>query len=178
MCMCYLLCMQSEYLTQKKKKKKLLQLWELKNDKKTEASDQLDERVDRYHELLGHRRNFLLHAVFAILSFLTFGLIPPVTYGFSFRKSDDRNLKLVTVAAASLLAIILLASGKAYVKRAPKSYVKTVLYYVIMGLMVSGISYEVGNLIIMFLEKLGIFQSSLVVTLPGTGLMKPAWASS
>lgn len=152
-------------------------IWELKYDKKTEASDQLDEEVDRYHELLGHRRNFLLHAVFAILSFLLFGLIPPVTYGFSFRKSDDRNLKLLIVAAASLLAILTLASGKAYIKRPPRSYIKTVLYYVIMGLMVSGISYGVGNLINMFLEKLNIFQSSLVVTLPETGLMKPAWAS-
>lgn len=152
-------------------------LWELKNDKKTEASDQLDERVDRYHELLGHRRNFLRHAFFAILSFLTFGLIPPVSYGFSFRKSDDRDLKLVIVAEASLLAIIILAAGKAYVKRTPKSYLKTVLYYVVMGLMVSGISYEVGNLINMFLEKLGVFQSSLIVTLPETRLMKPAWAS-
>ncbi|KAL8095592.1 hypothetical protein AgCh_036854 [Apium graveolens] len=152
-------------------------IWELKYDKKTEASDQLDEEVDRYHEQLGHRRNFLLHAVVAIISFLVFGLVPPVTYGFSFRKSDDRNLKLVNVAAASLLSIIILASGKAYVKRPPRSYIKTVLYYVIMGLMVSGISYGVGNLINMFLENLHIFQSGSVVTLPENVLMKPAWAS-
>ncbi|XP_017254288.1 membrane protein of ER body-like protein isoform X2 [Daucus carota subsp. sativus] len=151
-------------------------LWELENDKKTEASDHLDKRVDRYHELLGHRRNFLLHAVFAVLSFLTFGLIPPITYGFSFRSSDDRNLKLVMVAASSLSAIIILACGKAYVKRTPKSYMKTVLYCVMMGLMVSGISYEAGNLINMFLKKLDVFHSSFVVT-QETRVMKPGWAS-
>lgn len=106
-----------------------------------------------------------------------FGLVAPVTYGFSFRKSDGRNLKLVIVAAASLLSIIILASGKAYVKRPPRSYIKTVLYYVIMAVMVSGISYGVGDLINMFLKKLNVFQSSLVVTLPENGLTKPAWAS-
>ena len=80
------------------------------------------------------------------------------------------------VAASSLSAIIILASGKAYVKRTPKSYIKTVLYYVMMGLMVSGISYEAGNLINMFLEKLDVFHSSFVVT-QETGVMKPGWAS-
>lgn len=154
-----------------------LQLWELKTDHSRWASSQLSEQVDRYQELLGRRTDFLLHATVTILSFLVFGLLPPVVYGFSFRKSDDRDLKFVAVAAASLLGIIILAIGKAYVKNPPKSYIKTIVYYAVMGLLGSGVSYAVGNMIVKFLEKIGFSQSSLVFALPETGSMKPAWAS-
>ncbi|WOG90937.1 hypothetical protein DCAR_0310184 [Daucus carota subsp. sativus] len=151
-------------------------LSELKYNQKTEASDQSAEPIDQYHELLGQRRNFLLHAVFAILSYLIFGSLPPVVYGFSFQKSDDRDLKLVAVAVVAVLGIIILAAGKAYVQRAPRSYVKTVLYYVVTALMASGVSYAAGNLINMFLKKFGAFQPNLVVTLPET-TEPAAWAS-
>ncbi|KAK1392126.1 hypothetical protein POM88_011182 [Heracleum sosnowskyi] len=143
-------------------------LWDLKNDQKAEASDQSAEQIDQYHEVLGRRRNFLLHAVLAILSYLTFGLIPPAVYGFSFQRSDDRDLKLLAVAAVALLGIIILAAGKAYVQRAPRSYVKTIAYYVVTALMASGVSYAAGDLINMFLEKFGVFQSSLIVTVAET----------
>lgn len=150
---------------------------DLKNDQKAEAFDQSAEQIDKYHELLGQKRNFLLHAVLAILSYLIFGLLPPVVYGFSFQKSDDLDLKLLAVAAVSLLGIIILAAGKAYVQRAPRSYVKTVVYYVVTAMMASGVSYAAGDLINMFLEKYGIFQSSSVVTLPETLVTEPGWAS-
>ena len=153
-----------------------LQLSELKYNQKTEASDQSAEPIDQYHELLGQRRNFLLHAVFAILSYFTFGLLPPVVYGFSFQKSDDRDLKLVAVAVVAVLGIIILAAGKAYIQRAPRPYVKTVVYYVVTALMASGVSYAAGNLINMFLKKFGAFQPNLVVTLPET-TEPAAWAS-
>ncbi|KAA8533500.1 hypothetical protein F0562_031066 [Nyssa sinensis] len=130
-------------------------LWELKNDHSVGSSNQITERVNRYQEQLGRRENFLLHATVSVLAFLTFGLVPPVTYSFSFRESDNRDFKLVAVASASLLSIIILAIGKVYVQRPPKSYIKTVVYYVIMGFMASGVSYVVGNLIMKLLEKLG-----------------------
>ena len=71
----------------------------------------------------------------------------------------------------------MLAAGKAYVQRAPRSYVKTAAYYAVTALMASGTCYTAGNLINMFLEKFGVFQSSLVVTLPETLVTEPAWAS-
>uniref|UniRef100_A0A3Q7I2J3 Membrane protein of ER body-like protein n=1 Tax=Solanum lycopersicum TaxID=4081 RepID=A0A3Q7I2J3_SOLLC len=77
-------------------------------------------QVDRYGELLGQRKHFLLHATFAILSYFVFGLIPPVIYGFTFRKSDDRDYKLIAVAVASLLCAIILAAAKAYTQAANK----------------------------------------------------------
>lgn len=113
----------------------------------------------------------------AVSSFLIFGILPPVIYGFSFRKSNDRDLKLVAVAAGSLVCIILLAVGKAYVRRPPKSYFKTVMYFVIMGIMASGASYIAGGLIMKLLEKLGLFEPSQGVPVLKPGSANPAWAS-
>ncbi|XP_049393537.1 uncharacterized protein LOC125857924 isoform X2 [Solanum stenotomum] len=155
-------------------------LWELKRDRFEQASNQIMEKhVDRYREQLGRRENFTLHAVLVILSYIIFGLLPPVTYGFSFRKSDDKDLKIVAVAAASLVCVLMLATGKAYVQRAPKPYFKTISTYIILGFTVSGVSYAAGILFNRLLEKLGFFQPSSTVNLflpemPETGA---AWAS-
>lgn len=134
--------------------------------------------MDRYQQLLGKKENFFLHASVAILSFLVFGLVPPVVYGFSFHQSNNRDLKLAAIAGASLLCITLLAIAKAYVQETPK-YIKTVLYYVTIGVAVSGVSYLAGNLIDQLLKKLGLFESSQAVTLaiPLTGAEKPSWTS-
>ncbi|CAK9171524.1 unnamed protein product, partial [Ilex paraguariensis] len=70
-------------------------LWELKKYQSGGASNQETKRVDRHQELLGRRQNFLFYAAVAVLSFPVVGLLPPVIYGFSFRRSDDRDLKLV-----------------------------------------------------------------------------------
>ncbi|KAF3678316.1 putative transmembrane protein -like protein [Capsicum annuum] len=155
-------------------------LWELKRDRFEQASNQIMEKhVDRYREQLGRRENFTLHAVLVVLSYIIFGLVPPVTYGFSFRKSDDKELKIVAVAAASLVCILMLATGKAYVQRAPKPYFKTISTYIILGFTVSGVSYAAGILFKRLLEKLGLFQPSsppnlFLPEMPGTGA---AWAS-
>ncbi|XP_055825123.1 uncharacterized protein LOC129893766 isoform X2 [Solanum dulcamara] len=155
-------------------------LWELKRDRFEQASNQIMEKhVDRYREQLGRRENFTLHAVLVVLSYIIFGLLPPVTYGFSFRKSDDKDLKIVAVAAASLVCILMLATGKAYVQRAPKPYFKTISTYIILGFTVSGVSYAAGILFNRLLEKLGFFEPSSTVNLflpemPETGA---AWAS-
>ncbi|XP_028062444.1 membrane protein of ER body 2-like isoform X1 [Camellia sinensis] len=142
---------------------------------------ELKNEGSRYKELLGQTDNFLLHATVAVLAFLIFGLIPPVTYGFSFRQTDDKDLKLVVVAAASLLCIAILAIGKAYIQKKPNfyAYIKTVLYYIGMAVMASGISYAAGELIKRLVEKLGWFDSSVAVTLslPQVQSVNPAWGS-
>ncbi|CAL5344245.1 unnamed protein product [Camellia sinensis] len=142
-------------------------LWELKNDRyEGVSSHQVTERLDKYQELLGRRENFLLHATVVILSFLIFGLLPPVIYGFSFRESNNRDFKLIAVAVASLLCVTILATGKAYVQRPLKAYIKTVMYYVIVGFMASCVSYAVGDLIKELLEKHGFDSGDLALTLP------------
>ncbi|KAJ8554205.1 hypothetical protein K7X08_024883 [Anisodus acutangulus] len=154
-------------------------LWELKRDRYEQPSNQIMEKhVDRYRQQLGRRENFTVHAVLVVLSYIIFGLVPPVIYGFSFRKSDDKELKIVAVVAASLVCILMLSTGKAYVQRAPKPYFKTISAYVILAFTVSGVSYAAGILFKRLMEKLALFEPSSTVNLlremPGSG---SAWAS-
>lgn len=118
---------------------------------------------DSYEQKLGKRENFWIHGIVVILSFLVFGLVPPVVYGFSFLESDNKDLKLAAVGGASLICITLLAIAKAYVQETPK-YIKTVMYYLTIGIGVSGASYLAGNLVNQLLEKLGLFKSSQPAT--------------
>nr|GMC68354.1 membrane protein of ER body-like protein isoform X2 [Ipomoea batatas] len=155
-------------------------LWELKKDCPEQASNQIMEQGDRYGKLLGLRENFVIHAIVIMLSYAVFALVPPTVYGFSFRKSDDMELKLIAAAAASLLCIIVLATGKVYAQRPPKSYLKTITFYVVLGFLVSGVSFAAGQLINRLLLKLGLFQSSSEVNLfqPGvTQAHAAAWVS-
>ena len=153
----------------------------MKNDPSRVASNGTEEEVDRYQEVLGQKRNFIPHASVAILSFLVFGLVPPVVYGFSFYESDNRDLKLAAVAAASLLCITLLAIVKAYIQKPTDwyNYITNILYYLAIGLGVSGISFLAGYLVRKLIEKLGWFESSVAATLslPEMNLVKPAWGS-
>ncbi|RVW86539.1 Membrane protein of ER body 1 [Vitis vinifera] len=105
--------------------------------------------------------------------------VAPVTYSFSFLKSGNKDLKLVAVAAASLVCISVLAIGKAYTQKASGffGYMKTVSSFVIPGFMASGVSYVVGDLIKKLLEKLGLFESSsaFALSLPGTATPESGW---
>ncbi|KAI5315475.1 hypothetical protein L3X38_044651 [Prunus dulcis] len=123
-------------------------LWELKNDESRVPSSQTDE------------------------------LCLPVVYSFSFRQSNNRDLKMAAVAVASLLCIIILAIGKAYTQKPPK-YIKTLLYYVAIGIGVGGVSYLAGDLIDKLIEKLGWFSSNVSGTLPlpQMAIVKPALES-
>ncbi|KAG8381640.1 hypothetical protein BUALT_Bualt06G0142600 [Buddleja alternifolia] len=158
-------------------------LWELKRDCIEEVANQVSNQVpkqrDRYKQLLGRRENFILHAVVAIISYIIFGLVPPLVYGFSFRKTNDKELKLLVVAASSLLCIVPLAIGRAYVSRPPKPYLQSVTTFVILGFMVSGVSYAAGILVERLLEKLGLFESSSIsnLLLPEMAKGGSAWAS-
>ncbi|PHT67770.1 hypothetical protein T459_27257 [Capsicum annuum] len=142
----------------------------------------LRDQVDQYGELLGQRKHFLLHATFALLSYFVFGLVPPVIYGFTFRKSNDKDYKLIAVAAASLLCVILLATAKAYTRGANKfgKYFKTILSYVIAACMASGVGYAAGHLIKRLMDDFGWFDSKPAPSFfsPEMISQNPAWASN
>ncbi|KAK1296063.1 hypothetical protein QJS10_CPB15g00810 [Acorus calamus] len=146
-------------------------LKELKNDQHGVINPE-DERSGRYWVKLGQRRHFHLHMIVAITSYILFGLLPPIIYGFSFRKSDNKEHKLIAVAAASLLCIALLAMGKAHTKDPPKNYVKTIFYYVCLGVAASGLSYVVGLLIKRLLEHLGLYQHDMTAPMSPSGLFE------
>ncbi|KAF5187232.1 Membrane protein of er body-like protein, partial [Thalictrum thalictroides] len=156
-------------------------LMDLKNEQYGGATNP-NGMVDRYHELLGRRTSFGLHSTVAVLSYLIFGLMAPITYGFSFRNSDNKEYKLIAVAAASLMCITLLAFAKAYVRKTPKAYIKTILYFVSIGVMSSGLSYVIGKLIKELLDKLGWFEPIVIDPAPPSSFyeqmaVKSSWGS-
>ncbi|KAG8387274.1 hypothetical protein BUALT_Bualt02G0004400 [Buddleja alternifolia] len=130
-------------------------LMDLKNDGSIENSN-------KYQELLGRRGHFLLHSTFAILSFIIFGLVPPVVYAFTFRESDNKDYKILAAAIASFTCILILAIAKAYVKMEQKfaEYFKTIMYYMAMAVSVSGVGYAAGDLFKMVMERIGWFEPS------------------
>ncbi|EPS74372.1 hypothetical protein M569_00382, partial [Genlisea aurea] len=138
-------------------------LWELKNDLPEEElviqiSDQTAANgKDRYKELLGQRKNFAIHFTVSLLSFIVFGLVPLVAYGFSFRESDDRELKVVVTGSVSLVCILLLSIAHAYVMPPPKPYLNSISTFVVLGFAVSGISYGAGVLFQRLIDGLGLF---------------------
>lgn len=88
-----------------------------KSGQESGPDEQREEEVDRYEQVFGDRKNYRLHLTVAILSFLIFGLVPPLLYGFTFRKPEDKFLKIPTVTIVSVLCIGLLGVGKAYIEK-------------------------------------------------------------
>nr|GME21044.1 membrane protein of ER body-like protein isoform X1 [Ipomoea batatas] len=114
---------------------------------------------EEYNKVLGQRNHFLLHAIVAMLSYLIFGLAPPALYGFTFRQSDDGDLKLLSVALASFVCILLLAIGKAYTSGANtfNQYFVTILQYTTAAATASGVAYAMGHLFQKLMDELGWF---------------------
>ncbi|KAK7286827.1 hypothetical protein RJT34_22101 [Clitoria ternatea] len=144
-----------------------------------EGTSDTNAQVDKYEELLGKRDNFLLHAFFATLSFLVFGLVPPIVYGFSFRVSEDKDFKLAALAGASLICIAVLAIAKAYSQRSKTymTYIKTVSFYVTSGVLASLLTYVAGTLINRLLEHLGWFEPTSNFGFSEMSIQKPGWGS-
>ncbi|XP_024982295.1 membrane protein of ER body-like protein [Cynara cardunculus var. scolymus] len=139
-------------------------LWDLRDDcyKGNSSQESKQEATNKYKELLGRVNNFPIHAVFVILSFVVFGMVPPVAYGFSYRETNDKDYTIIAVAIVSLLCVSLLAIFKAYITMCKGffEYVKTVVYYVTTTVSVSGVSYVVGILVSRLIEELGLFDVS------------------
>ncbi|XP_051152974.1 membrane protein of ER body 2-like isoform X2 [Andrographis paniculata] len=147
-------------------------LLDLKKDIPRESSEQ---QVDQYEEQLGKRDNFLLHSSLATLSFLIFGLIPPIVYGFAFKETNNKDYTMLVVAIVSFVCILVLAAAKAYVQRAQtmSDYVKTIMYYATLSIGASGVAYAAGDLIEMLIDRFGWFAPS---TTPA-GLLGPGMVS-
>ncbi|XP_028766983.1 membrane protein of ER body-like protein [Neltuma alba] len=153
-------------------------MWDLKSEQQG-----TNELVDRYYLSLGKRENFYLHVFIATLSFIIFGIVPPLVYGLTFYEINNKDLTLVAVAGASVICITLLSIAKTYIQR-PNSYLtylKTVIYYLSTGALSSVLSYLAGVLIRKLLEKLGFgSESSLgfTLTLPEMSITeKPRFGS-
>uniref|UniRef100_A0A7N0TYP1 Vacuolar iron transporter n=1 Tax=Kalanchoe fedtschenkoi TaxID=63787 RepID=A0A7N0TYP1_KALFE len=157
-----------------------LQLKDLRKSANAGPSNQ----VDRYYDALGRRNNFKLHAVIVVISFLVFGLIPIITYGFTFHKSDNMDYKSLAVIGASIISVALLSLGKAHTKdppRAASSYFKSLAYYLTIAISAAGLSYVAGKLLQELIEKTGWFDTASSVnsiSIPGIVIQsQPAWGS-
>ncbi|MFS7975141.1 putative Ccc1 family protein [Helianthus anomalus] len=138
-------------------------LWDLRDDCYKDNSSQETKKATtyKYKALLGQVNHFPLHAFFAILSFLMFGMVPPIAYRYSYHETKDKEYTLAVVAIASLLCVLLLAILKAYINKCSVfKYFKTAVYYIIIVVLVSGVSYVVGNLVARLLEEPGWFATS------------------
>ncbi|CAL9227117.1 unnamed protein product [Arabidopsis halleri] len=126
-----------------------------------DSPEEVEGEEDRYEEVLGRREYSRLHRVIAISSFVVFGLIPPLVYGFSFRRRLEKGqeYKVLAVYAVSLLCIVLLSVAKAYVSK-KRDYVKTLFRYTTMATTASGFSQFVGYLVSQWLEKSGVYDDS------------------
>ncbi|KAF8114537.1 hypothetical protein N665_0036s0065 [Sinapis alba] len=124
-------------------------------------SDAEEEEEDRYVEALGRREKSTLHKLIAISSFVVCGLIPPLVYGFSFRRSIEKRQEYKTLAvyAVSLLCIVLLSVAKAYVSKR-REYAKTLFRYTSMATAASGFSTFMGYFVNQWLEKSGFYDES------------------
>uniref|UniRef100_A0A0D9WKT5 Membrane protein of ER body-like protein n=1 Tax=Leersia perrieri TaxID=77586 RepID=A0A0D9WKT5_9ORYZ len=152
--------------------------------------DENDEQVGHYWSQLGRRTRYQLHVFMAVLSYFLFGLLPPLIYAVSFRggageaDTNAREKKVAVVAAASLACIALLAIGKEHVKwpARSRSYVKTLLYYLTIGVSASGLSYVAGVLITKLLSHFGLIDdqsppTSATLLFPDASAAA-TWASS
>ncbi|XP_057822771.2 uncharacterized protein LOC131035151 [Cryptomeria japonica] len=116
----------------------------------------------KFEDSVGH--SFLFNGFIAIVSYLVFGSLAPITYGFSFQNSDDTLYKFLAASLVSLISIILLALGKARVanksynivaQEAYKTYIRVVILYVVTGFWASFIGFFAGKYIKKLLEKWG-----------------------
>ncbi|XP_020878970.1 membrane protein of ER body 2 isoform X3 [Arabidopsis lyrata subsp. lyrata] len=136
-----------------------------------------DQEKDRYEELLGRRANFRIHILVAVMSYIFFGIMPPLVYAFSFYETGIKNYKLISVFLVSLLCVILLGMIKVYVRKPPnsreltKAYLKSAAYYTSTVVASCGISYFVGDIMGEYTGKLslvGLDQISITSPCYGT----------
>ncbi|XP_022954207.1 uncharacterized protein LOC111456533 isoform X2 [Cucurbita moschata] len=102
---------------------------------------------NNYKEVLKEKMYSLLCFIIAYLSFLCFGLVPPLVYALSSLKIRNKNLKIIAAAGASLSCTALLAVQKAHINQKPRHrlvYVKTAAVDVSVGVGAFGISYLAG----------------------------------
>ncbi|XP_010448071.1 PREDICTED: membrane protein of ER body 1-like [Camelina sativa] len=131
-------------------------LQELINETPRKRTNTDDSGTDRYEEVLGKREYSRRHRLIAISSFIIFGLIPPLVYGFSFRSKLEKRqeYKVLAVYAVSLLCVALLSIAKAYASKR-RDYLKTLFRYTTMAMTASGFSQFVGYLVSQWLERSG-----------------------
>ena len=91
-----------------------------------------------------------------MISFLFFGLLPVLTFGFSFRQLNDHDYKMAATVLASVVAVVFLGCGKVAAKMTELSYARTLITLVSTGIVAAVAAFYTGGYISKLLAKYGI----------------------
>jgi hypothetical protein len=113
----------------------------------------LHKVIDKeFRETVG--QSFLLNGCVAFLSFLVFGSLPMLTFGFSFRRSNNHEYKMLATIGVSVIAVVLLGCAKVYAKVTQQSYFATLSALIITGVVAAVAGFYTGEL---FSKLLALF---------------------
>ncbi|BBN14606.1 hypothetical protein Mp_6g12950 [Marchantia polymorpha subsp. ruderalis] len=97
--------------------------------------------------------SFRFNGFLAVFSYILFGLMPPLTYGFSFRNESNRDYKMGATSLLALFCIILLGWGKARVTF--QSAFKLISTLITTGFVGAIACYQAGDYVSMLLDYIG-----------------------
>ncbi|KAG6543055.1 hypothetical protein Mapa_015551 [Marchantia paleacea] len=106
---------------------------------------------EQFKELVGP--SFGFNGFLAGFSYLFFGLLSPITYGFTFRHETNRDFKMGATCLVALVCIILLGWGKARVTS--QSAFKLISTLITTGFVGAIACYQAGDYVSLILEKIG-----------------------
>ncbi|KAG0555238.1 hypothetical protein KC19_12G154700 [Ceratodon purpureus] len=112
------------------------------------------ESPARFQQSVGPR--FWINGFLAMISFLFFGALPVLAFGFSFRELNDHDYKMVATVVVSTIAIIFLGCGKVAAKMTDLSYRRTLTTLISTGIVAAVAGFYTGEYISKLLEKYGI----------------------
>lgn len=120
-----------------------------------QIQDLHNESPTRFRESVGP--SFWVNGFLAIVSFLIFGALPPLMFGFTFRESNDHDYKMGATVIVSVIAVTLLGCGKVASKMTELSYKRTISTLILTGVAAAVAGFYTGEYISKLLDKYGIF---------------------
>ncbi|CAM6019688.1 unnamed protein product [Sphagnum balticum] len=107
----------------------------------------------RFRETVG--QSFLLNGCLAFLSFLVFGSLPTLTFGFSFRQSNNHDYKMLATVVVSVISVVLLGCAKVFAKVTQQSYFATLSALIMTGVVAAVAGFYTGEYFSKLLAQFG-----------------------
>jgi hypothetical protein len=107
----------------------------------------------RFKETVG--QSFLLNGCLAFLSFLVFGSLPTLTFGFSFRQSNNHDYKMLATVVVSVISVVLLGCAKVFAKVTQQSYFATLSALIMTGVVAAVAGFYTGEYFSKLLAQFG-----------------------
>jgi hypothetical protein len=111
------------------------------------------ENPVQFKETVG--QSFLLNGCLAFFSFLVFGSLPTLTFGFSFRQSNNHDYKMVATVVVSVISVMLLGCAKVFAKVTQRSYFATLSALIMTGVVAAVAGFYTGEYFSKLLAQFG-----------------------